>query len=224
MLPADAYSGSYAFATNFGNESDMTLTRGFDFTNASAPLTLSYHTWYDLEKDYDYLYLEVSEDGQHWQVITTPSGTAEDPSGNSYGWGYNGTTTGWIQEDIDLSQYAGKKVQVRFEYITDTGTNGEGFLLDDVSVDAISYKSDFEADDGGWVAEGFTRIQTVIPQTYRLALITKGSDTTVKMIEHRSDQTAEIPLSLKNGEQAILVVTGTTRYTRATTAYQIEIK
>lgn len=224
MLPADAYSGSYAFATNFGNESDMILTRGFDFTNASAPLTLSFRTWYDLEKDYDYLYLEVSEDGQHWQIITTPSGTAEDPSGNSYGWGYNGTTTGWIQEDVDLSQYVGKKVQVRFEYITDTATNGEGFLLDDVSVDAISYKSDFEADDGGWVAEGFTRVQTVIPQTYRLALITKGSETTVKRIELRSDQTVEIPLSLKNGEQAILVVTGTTRYTRSKTAYQIEIK
>jgi hypothetical protein len=57
-----------------------------------------------------------------------------------------------------------------------------------------------------------------------LALITKGSDTTVKMIELRSDQTAEIPLSLKDGEQAILVVTGTTRYTRSKTAYQIEIK
>jgi hypothetical protein len=44
------------------------------------------------------------------------------------------------------------------------------------------------------------------------------------MIELDPDQTAEIPLSLKDGEQAILVVTGTTRYTRAKTAYQIEIK
>lgn len=224
MLPANAYSGSYAFVTNSANESDMTLTREFDFTNASAPLTLSFHTWYDLEKDYDYLYLEVSEDGEHWQIITTPSGTAENPSGNSYGWGYNGKSNGWIQENVDLSQYAGKKVQVRFEYITDEATLGEGFLLDDVSIDAISYKSDFEADDGGWVAAGFVRVQNVIPQTYRLALITKGSDTIVKMIELRSDQTTEIPLSLKDGEQAILVVTGTTRYTRTKAAYQIEIK
>jgi immune inhibitor A len=224
MLPTDPSSGSYAFWSNLGNESDMTLTRDFDFTKASGPLKLSFHTWYDVEKDYDYVYLEVSEDGQHWQIITTPSGTGDDPSGNSYGWGYNGATSGWIKEEVDLSKYAGKKVQVRFEYVTDAAVNGEGFLLDDVSVDAINYKSDFETDDGGWVAKGFARIQNVLPQTFRLSLITKGTDTTVKTIDVNPDQTAVIPLSLKSGEEATLIVTGTTRYTHKSATYQIEIK
>ena len=225
MLPANPYSGSYAFATNLGNESDMTLTREFDLTNASGPVTLSFNTWYDLEEDYDYLYLEVSEDGEHWQIITTPSGTGENPSGNSYGWGYNGKTNDWIKENVDLSEYAGKKVQVRFEYVTDAAVTGEGFLLDDISVDAINYQSDFEADDGGWTAEGFSRVQNVIPQTFRLSLITKGANgTTVEAIELSPDQLAEIPLSLEDGEEAVLVVTGTTRYTRKNSAYQIEIK
>jgi immune inhibitor A len=225
MLPVDPYSGSYTFATNLGNESDMTLTRDFDFTNVSGPVKLSFRTWYDLEKDYDYLYLEVSEDGEHWQIITTPSGTGENPSGNSYGWGYNGATNTWIQEDVDLSQYAGKKVKVRFEYVTDAAVTGEGFLLDDISVDAINYTSDFEADDGGWVAEGFSRVQNIVPQTFRLTLITKGSDpVTVQTIELSSDQTAEIPLSLKDSEENILIVTGTNRYTRKNSVYQIEIK
>jgi len=225
MLPADPYSGLYAFETNLGNESDMTLTREFDFTNVSGPLKLSFNTWYDVEKDYDYVYLEVSEDGQHWQIITTPSGTGDNPTGGSYGWGYNGKSNSWIKENVDLSQYAGKKVQVRFEYVTDAAVTGEGFLLDNVSVDAINYQSDFEADDGGWKAEGFSRVQNVIPQTFRLSLITKGSNgTTVKAIELSSDQLAEIPLSLKDGEEAVLIVTGTTRYTRKSATYQIEIK
>jgi hypothetical protein len=225
MLPVDPYSGSYAFATNLGNESDMTLTREFDFTNVSGPVTLSFNTWYDLEEDYDYLYLEVSEDGEHWQIITTPSGTGENPSGNSYGWGYNGKTGNWIKEDVDLSQYAGKKVQVRFEYVTDAAVTGEGFLLDDVSVEAANYQSDFETDDGGWTAEGFSRVENIIPQTFRLSLITKGADgTTVEAIELSADQLAEIPLSLQDGEEAVLIVTGTTRYTRKNSAYQIEIK
>jgi len=225
MLPADPYSGLYAFETNLGNESDMTLTHEFDFTNVSGPLKLSFNTWYDVEKDYDYVYLEVSEDGQHWQIITTPSGTGDNPTGGSYGWGYNGKSNSWIKENVDLSQYAGKKVQVRFEYVTDAAVTGEGFLLDNVSVDAINYQSDFEADDGGWKAEGFSRVQNVIPQTFRLSLITKGSNgTTVKAIELSSDQLAEIPLSLKDGEEAVLIVTGTTRYTRKSATYQIEIK
>lgn len=224
LLPQDPYSGDYAFWSNKGDESDMTLTQEFDFSSVNGPIELTFRTWYSLEEDYDYLYLEASEDGETWQIITTPSGTAEDPSGNSYGWGYNGVTNGWIEETVDLSQYAGQQVQLRFEYVTDAAVNGEGFLLDDIQIDAINYSSDFEADEGGWVGEGFVRIQNVLPQTFRLALILKKNDTTVEMIPVNPDQTAEIQLSLESGESAVLVVSGTTRFTREEAAYQIEIK
>ena len=224
LLPADAHSGKYAFWSNKGDESNMTLTHEFDFTNVSAPITLSFSMWYDLETDYDYLFLEASTDGETWEILTTPSGTGEDPSGNSYGWGYNGQTNDWMNEDVDLSQFAGQKVQIRFEYITDAAVNGEGFLLDDIHVDAINYQSDFEADEGGWEAVGFARIENVLPQTYRLSLITKGDTTTVTQIPLNPDQTTEVPLSLKSGEEAILIVTGTTRFTRLPAAYQIEIR
>jgi hypothetical protein len=202
----------------------MTLTREFDLTNVSGPVTLSYSMWYDIEENWDYVFVEASTDGKTWQILTTPSGTDSNPSGNSYGWGYTGQTGDWVQEDVDLSQFAGQKVQIRFEYITDAAVNGEGFLLDDVRVDAAGYQSDFEADDGGWVAEGFARIENVLPQTYRLSLIIKGDTTTVTHIPVNADQTAEIPLSLQSGEEAILIVTGTTRYTRIPSAYQIEIE
>ena len=226
LLPADAHSGKYAFWSNKGDESDMSLTREFDFTNVSEPITLSFAMWYDLETDYDYLFLEASTDGNTWEILTTPSGTPEedDPSGNSYGWGYNGQTNDWKNEDVDLSKFAGQKVQIRFEYITDAAVNGEGFLLDDVHVDAINYTSDFEADDGGWVASGFARVENVLPQTYRLSLIVKGDATTVTGIELNPDQTADIPFSLNAGDEAILIVTGTTRFTRLPAAYQIEVK
>ena len=224
LLPVDAHSGNYSFWSNRGDESDMTLTREFDFTDVSGPISMSFAMWYDLETDYDYVFLETSTDGETWQILTTPSGTDEDPSGNSYGWGYNGQTNDWVTEEIDLSQFAGQKVQVRFEYVTDAALNNEGFLLDDVQIDAINYQSDFEADDGGWEAAGFARVENVLPQTYRLALITKGDTTTVTQIPLNADQTAEIPLSLGSGDEAVLVVTGNTRFTRLPAAYQIEIK
>jgi len=102
--------------------------------------------------------------------------------------------------------------------------NGEGLLLDDVRVDAVNYTSDFEADAGGWIAQGFVRVENVLPQTYRLSLIIKGDTTTVTSIALNADQTADIPLSLKAGEEAVLIVTGTTRFTTIPAAYQIEIK
>ena len=223
LLPADPYSGDYAFWSNKGDESDMTLTHEFDFTNVSGPIEFSYRTWYDIETDWDYVYVLASENGETWDILLTPSGTDTDPSGNSYGWGYTGVSGDWIEEKLDLSKYAGKKISIRFEYITDAAVNGEGFMVDDVRVDAAGYSSDFEADDGGWVAEGFARVQNVLPQTFGLSLILSG-DSSVTMIPLSADQTAEIPISLASGETAYLVVSGTTRFTRELASYQIEIR
>lgn len=224
LLPTVTHSGDFAFWSNKGDESDMTLTREFDLTDVSGPVDISYWTWYDLEENWDYVFVEASTDGEHWDILTTPSGTDYNPSGNSFGWGYTGATSDWIQETVDLSQYAGQKVQFRFEYITDAAINGQGLLLDDISIDAINYQSDFEADNGGWDAKGFARVENVLPQTYRLSLIVKGDTTTVTNIELNSDQTAEIPLSLQRGDEATLIVTGTTRFTIIPAPYQIEVK
>ena len=223
LLPADPYSGSYAFYSNKGDESNMTLTQEFDFSSHSGPLTLEYWTWYDLEEDYDYVHLNVSTDGENWQILTTPSGTAEDPSGNSYGWGYNGFSGGspeWIQERVDLSQYAGQKVQIRFDYITDAAVNGDGMLIDDIAIPEINYFSDFEADDGGWTADGFVRVQNILPQTFRVSLITFGDETTVEYIQLSADNAAQIPLQIGSGvDRVVLVVSGTTPFTRQKAAY-----
>lgn len=231
LVPADPHSGRYAFWSNKGDDSDMTLTHDFDLSSLTGPVTFSYWTWYDIEKGYDYLYLEASTDGQHWDVLKTPSCFDKDLSGNAYGCGYTGRsgggdqTSSWINERVDLSRYAGKKIQLRFEYITDEALNGEGLLLDDVSIPAINYSSDFESDDGGWSANGFARIENSLPQTFRLSLILKQqSGTTVQYIPVSADETADIPLSLKSGDSAVLIVTGTQRFTRIAAAYTLQIR
>jgi hypothetical protein len=224
VLPEDPHSGKYAFWSNRGDEADMTLTREFDFRGYSGPLTLTYWTWYDLEEDYDYVYLSASEDLSQWDILMTPSGTAEDPSGNSFGWGYNGDSDGWIQESVDLSRYAGKIVYLRFEYVTDAAVTGDGMLVDDIAIPEIGYFQDAEKGFGGWEASGWVRIQNLLPQTFRLALISiNDGKTTVEHISVESDVSAEIPLTLERNAEAVLVVSGTSRYTRQKAAYQFEV-
>ncbi len=220
ILEEDAYSGEYAFWSNKGDESDMKLTREFDFSDVSGPITLTFNTWYDLEEDYDYLYLLVSEDGESWDIIETPSGTDEDPSGNSYGWGYNGVSGGWFEESVDLSAYAGKQVQVRFEYVTDAAVNGEGMLIDDITIPEIDYSSDLESDDGGWVADGFVRVQNRLPQTFVVSIIHQDGSNVVERIELNDDQSF-----IYQGEgDVVLVVSGTTRFTRQKAVYEFSIE
>jgi immune inhibitor A len=224
LLPSDARSGEYAFWSNKGDESDMNLTRTFDFSEYSGPLTLSYWTWFDIEKDFDYVYVMSSEDGENWEMLFPPSGTSEDPTGANYGWGYTGLSGGgpeWIQENVDISQFAGKQVQLRFEYITDASVNGEGLLLDDIAIPEAGYFSDFEQDDGGWEANGFVRIQNLVPQNFRLSLITLGDQIEVKPVHLAEDNTAKISIDLGNSvDEAILVVSGTTRFTRQPATYR----
>ncbi|MBN2146118.1 MAG: immune inhibitor A [Anaerolineales bacterium] len=228
VLPIDPYSGNFYFWSNKGDQSDMTLTRRFDFSNHSGSLTLEYWTWYDLEEGWDYLYLLASTDGENWEILITPSGTAEDPTGNSYGWAYTGLSGQrsdgeWVHESVDLSRFAGEVVDLRFEYITDDTVNGEGFVLDDIAIPEIGYFSDFESDDGGWQGEGWVRIENILPQIYRLALITMNDTTTVEYITLNDDITADIPISLNHGDEVILVVTATTRFTFEKAAYRYEV-
>ena len=229
LLPQDRHSGSYAFWANKSDESDTTLTRTFDLTGYSGPLSLNYWTWYEVESGWDYVYLEASTDGVNWQILTTPSGTSANPQGNNYGWGYTGLSGGrsvptWIQDTVDISQFAGRNLTLRFEYITDANVTGEGFLLDDISIPEIGYTTDFETDNAGWQADGWARIQNILPQNYDLALISMGDTTSVQYLTLNPDITADIPFTIGSGvDNVVLVVSGTTRFTRQLAPYRFYV-
>jgi hypothetical protein len=228
LLPKDPVEGSYAFWSNKGDHSNTRLTRSFDFRDVTGPITFNFQTWFDLEVNFDYIFMEISTNGIDWRIIRTPSSTSDNPSGKSYGWGYNGLSGNngtWIEETVDLSQYAGEQIWIRFEYITDAARHGEGFLLDSVSIPEIGYWTGFEDGDGGWIPEGFVRVENTLPQTYRLALIHLGPTPRVEYLALSGDNQLELELNTEaDGEYPrILVVTGTTRFTRQKANYWFEL-
>jgi hypothetical protein len=231
VLPGEAYSGDFTFWSNRGDTSDMTLTRTFDLRQVEGPVEAIYRVWYDIEEGWDYLYLEVSPDGgDTWQILETPSGTADDLSGNSFGWAYTGFSGGgaeprWIQETVDLSEFAGQEILLRFEYITDAAVNGDGLLLDDLSIEAIDYFEDFETDEGGWQAAGFVRLYNRLPQTYRVVLVEQGRAIEVRELTLDENNHAEIEITFEKGtREIVLIVTATTRHTWQPAAYIVELK
>jgi immune inhibitor A len=230
VVPAEAHSGENMVWSNRGDQSDMSLSRSFDFSGVSGPIELTYWTWYDIEEDWDYVYLLASSDqGATWKILVTPSGTAENPMGNSLGWAYTGYSGGgseseWIQEAVDLSEYAGQQVLLRFEYVTDAAVNGEGILLDDVSIPAIGYEEGFEVDNGGWDGQGFVRLYNRIPQQYRVLLAVRADDWQIQEIQLDDDRSADVPLVLGDEvRDATLIVIGTTRHTWQMAPYIFEI-
>ncbi|MEA3327462.1 MAG: immune inhibitor A [Chloroflexota bacterium] len=222
ILPIDPYSGDYFFWSNMGDHSNMSLERRFDLTDSSGSVEMTYQTWYDLEEDYDYVFVSASIDGQTWQILNSTSCTYEDPSGNSYGCGLNGQSNGWQQESVDLSNYAGQEVTIRFDYVTDAAVNGVGMVIDDISVTAVDHFADFELDDGGWQGDGFVRIQNVLPQTFRVSLITYGDEIVVTPVVLDQNNIATVSFSIDSEiDSIVLVVSGTTPFTRQNAEYEI---
>ncbi|MGB7539488.1 MAG: choice-of-anchor J domain-containing protein [Anaerolineales bacterium] len=220
VLPVEPENGKYYVWSNRGDESDMTLTRAFELP-AGEPATLEFDLWYDIEENWDYAYLEASTDGgQTWKILQTNTGTDADPQGNSYGWGWTGTTEGWVKESVDLSAYAGKNVLVRFEYITDAAVNGEGLLVDNIRVPQMDYAADFESGLEGWESRGFVRMVNVLPQSYRVLVVRKGSGISVEEIKLDDRMSGSLTVSAAEGERVYLIVLGTARYTRQKASYQ----
>ncbi len=217
-----SYSGDYAYWSNKGDESQMVLSHSFDFSGISDPIDMTFMTWYDIETDYDYVYLTATTDGVTYQILESENCTKDNPSGNSYGCGFNGESGGWIEQSIDLTQFAGQTVTLQFEYVTDAAVNGEGFLLDDVAIPAINYFSDFEEDGGGWESNGWARTNNLLPQTYKVILLEYKSGTVnIQELELSDNQDYSIQINGKLNNKTILIVSGTTRFTRQPAIYRI---
>ncbi len=226
LLGLTPHSEATFWWSNRADESLTTLTRPFDLSGVERA-TLTYWAWYDVEEGYDYVTVEVSADGgASWQVLHTPSGTDADPHGNNPGWGYTGSSDGWIQEAVDLSPYVGGQVLVRFAYLTDGIVTGPGFVLDDVAIPEIGYADDVESGDGGWQTAGFVRTNDLVPQGYLVLLIGLGDTVTVTRLPVQDDQTGEWTVLLGQEElhEAVLVISGLAPLTTQPAPYRLEIE
>ena len=183
IIPTDAHSGRMTWWSDRVDGLDSTLTRTVDLSNAPKA-TLSFWSWFDLEPDFDYAYVAVSADGQKWTTLKTEATTTDDPNGNNLGNGMSGKSGGgtkpaWVKQSADLSAYAGKKIQLRFEYVTDAALNFDGFALDDVSIPEIGFDDDAEK-DAGWTANGFVRSSNLVQQRYVVQVIRFGASPSVE--------------------------------------------
>ncbi|MCS7261093.1 MAG: immune inhibitor A, partial [Anaerolineae bacterium] len=228
IAPNEPHSGLFQWWSNRGDDSDMTLTRSFDLSHVSEA-TLEFWLWYDIEAGWDFAYVQVSEDGgQTWTILPGRYTSAENPSGNSFGAAWTGISGGgetpeWVHEQVDLTPYVGRQIQVRFEYITDDAVNRVGLMLDDIAIPQIGYLDDVETGDGGWVAHGFVRVDNILPQRYLVQVIQKGD--TVQVQRMPLDKANRGRLTLCGmGEtfyEAVLAISGVTPFTTEPAPYHI---
>ena len=198
LVSNQAHSGNGQWWSGRGDDIDTTLTRDLDLTSVSKA-TLNFWTWFDIEHWYDFGYVEVSTDnGATWKALTGKQTSSDDPVEQAYGPAYSGESGGgqspqWVPESIDLTPYAGKKVLLRFEYVTDGGVSGQGWGIDDVSVPEIGFSDDAET-EGDWQANGFQRIDAPEAQQFAVQVLNLTAGTPAQRVELSASNSANIQL------------------------------
>ncbi len=142
-----AFSGLRSWATASVSQTDHTLT-SVDPYEVKPNDSLRFRIWYDIESNWDYLYVQVSiNGGQTFESLANDLTTNTNPNGTNRGNGITGSSGGsWLLTKFDLSAYAGQQVFVRLLYATDAAVLNEGVWVDDVeNVEFFGVQTELES-------------------------------------------------------------------------------
>jgi len=146
-----------------GNSSNRDAAAITSVTVPTTDPTLRMLAKYGAEFSFDYGYVVVSTDGGATYTAVAGDKTTPGPLGP----GLNGTTNGFEPHSFDLSAYAGKTVLLGFRYVSDSGVNEGGLLIDDVTIGGtqVSNGSNLDAFDSP------TEIKPVAVNNWHVKLI-----------------------------------------------------
>ncbi|MEW6196868.1 MAG: alpha/beta fold hydrolase [Bacteroidota bacterium] len=129
--PMQAYSGLKCAATNLDGNYPSNTWDGLYSPIISIPtisssrekIYLRFYNWFELESGYDFGRIYITTDnGGNWAEIFSVSGSSN----------------GWIESEVDLSQYAGMEIYFVFLIDSDSSLNYNGWYVDDVIIETES--------------------------------------------------------------------------------------
>ena len=226
LLSEAPHSGDTCWWSNQGDSIDSTLTRNVDLRSVNSA-SLTFWVNYHIEEFWDYAYVMVSRDDEStWDILDTERAINLNPNGNSYGAGLTGTSLGWVQDSVDLSDYAGEQVLLRFEYITDDAVFSQGACFDDFEIPELGW-ADNTSTSADWSANGFVRIEETIPTQYLVQVIHEKDvgDPVVYQIPVNSNGAGILTVeNVADDDLVVVIVSATNRQSTLPTNYSLDIR
>lgn len=182
------HSGMYEWYSDGRAYSWFRLGQTFSIPAAGA--TLNFWSYFEIEKDWDYGYVEV-HDLSTGEWYTLPGlltvSTLPNPQDNPYcppeyepttylaadRWNaFTGSSGGWYEETMDLLMFAGHDIELYFTYWTDPYTLELGWYIDDIAIPELSFFDDVEGGANGWSVNAGWYITTgVLENDFRVNFI-----------------------------------------------------
>ncbi len=125
-----------------GANNIITLNQTVDLSNSVSAVVNFYAKW-DIEDNYDFCQLMASTDGGSSWIpmcgLYTQTGTNDQDQGEPV---WDGTQNSWVEEQVDLSDFLGQQIQLRFRLRSDNFVTGDGFYFDDFTISTIESAPD----------------------------------------------------------------------------------
>ncbi len=135
-----AYSGEYSLAdspySDYNNfdSTNIVLQQEINLSEASEAKLTFWAKW-DIEPHRDFVQVLASKDGgDSWTALCgnfTKDGTQYQMEGEPI---YDGKQMEWVKEEMDLAEFLGESIQIRFWLKTNGNTKADGFYFDDLKV------------------------------------------------------------------------------------------
>ena len=162
------YSGSYEWYSDAEAWAWRSFYQSFDIPGGGA--TLDFYTNFDIEGDWDYGYVEVyDQDTGEWYTLnatgtvdyvaiaqdnpncpTEREPTTYDAAGRWHA--FTGNSGGWIPVSMDLSPFAGHRIDLYFTTWQDGAFTLKMMYVDNISIPEIGFFDDVESGEGDWTS------------------------------------------------------------------------
>ncbi|GEN84926.1 bacillopeptidase F [Sporosarcina luteola] len=124
--PGHAVSGENVYATNLSGMYDSNMNATLVMPPIDLPegdSYLQFSQWHNFEQStsgraWDYGHVFISTDMEEWTQLLMIQGASE----------------GWIDAEVDLSEYSGQRVYIGFNAFSDGSVTREGWYIDDVAL------------------------------------------------------------------------------------------
>lgn len=138
---ADSPAGNY---TNYENNV-MVLNETIDLDEAVYAVLNFWARW-DIETGYDYVQVMISDNnGISWTPMPgkyTRLGNSNQAYNQPV---YDGTQIAWVKEEINLEQFLGEEIKIRFVLKSDSYVVGDGYYWDDMTVTVVDLATGLDA-------------------------------------------------------------------------------
>ncbi|MBD7985813.1 S8 family serine peptidase [Sporosarcina sp. Sa2YVA2] len=136
--PGNAASGEKVYATNLSGNYDSSMNATLVMPPVDLPEGESYlqfKQWHNFEESpagraWDYGHVFISTDMEEWTQLLM----------------IQGASGGWIDAEVDLSDYNGQRVYIGFNAFSDGSVVREGWYIDDVALSTTSQTGDVSID------------------------------------------------------------------------------